>query len=125
MPSKRTPKKKGNDGDAADAKEENPDLNPLEAMDRVKFVHKYLFGNPSLSGAWIKFGPDGYLIRIDKPDVADTFNDLHTFSKEDGIFPELLVRMLVSSDGKTIGPGPSGSEIIDENYHIKVTASIS
>ena len=57
MPSKKTPKKKGNDGDAADAKEENPDLNPLEAMDRVTFLFKHLsenqFENPSLSGAMV------------------------------------------------------------------------
>ena len=51
MPYKRTPKKKGSDGDAADAKEENPDLNPLEAMDRVTFVYNHLVENPSLSGA--------------------------------------------------------------------------
>ena len=59
MPYKRTPKKKGSDGDAADAKEENPDLNPLEAMDRVTFMFKHLsenLENPSLSGAWIKPG---------------------------------------------------------------------
>lgn len=95
-------------------------------MDRINFVYECLREKPSLSGAWIKFGQGGNLIRIDKPDATtDNFNDLQTFSKEDGIFPSILMRMLVSSDGKKIGPGPSGSDFIDESYHVKLTASIS
>ena len=124
MPKKnKTPKKRDSDDSAIEATD--PNLSPLEAMDRNTFVYNHLVDNPTLSGAWIKFGPGGHLIRIDKPDATDNFNDLRSFSKEDGIFPALLVRMLVSSDGKKIGPGPSGSDVIGENYHVKVTASIS
>ena len=89
-------------------------------MDRVNFIYKHLFENPSI---WCmdKIRP-GNLIRIDKPDIRTI---LTTFAvcEENGIFPELLC-MLVSSDGQKIGPGSSGSKDISEEYHAKA-ASIS
>ena len=92
MPKKnKTPKKRDSDDDAIEATD--PNFSPLEAMDRITFVYNHLVDNPTLSGAWIKFGPGGHLIRIDKPDATDSFNDLRSFSKEDDISPALLVRM--------------------------------
>ena len=102
----------GNNSDGSSADAETPGLNPLDSMDRIHFVYERLREKPSLSGAWIKFGRGGNLIRIDKPDATtDIFNDLQTFSKEDGIFPSILMRMLVSSDGKKIGPGCRASSL--------------